>query len=159
MQGPYADLLKRIYALSSAELVAIDARARELGVGGSQWEEAWLAARQGHTSAITAYSRSVSAGATPIAAAAIAGAVAAQHTDALITQDQYETLVQPVVEAIAPGRQAIVERDVKTGLRILSNLGVIWDRCGTVQQRRQFAKLLFSRMTRRRELSAARVGS
>jgi hypothetical protein len=30
------------------------------------------------------------------------------------------------------------ERDVRTGLGILSNLGVIWDRCGTVQQRRQF---------------------
>ena len=110
MQRPYADLLKRIDTLTSAELVAIDERARELGVGGSQWEEAWLAARQGHTSAITAYSRSVSAGATPVAAAAIAGAVAAQHTDALITQDQYETLVQPVVEAIAPGRQTIVKR-------------------------------------------------
>jgi hypothetical protein len=39
------------------------------------------------------------------------------------------------------------ERDVKTGLGILSNLGLIWDRCGTVQQRRQFAKLLFSRVT------------
>jgi hypothetical protein len=108
MQRPYANLLKRIDTLSPAELVAIDERARELGVGGSQWEEAWLAARQGHTSAITAYSRSLSAGATPVAAAAIAGAVAAQHTDALITQDQYETLVQPVVEAIAPGREAVV---------------------------------------------------
>jgi len=39
------------------------------------------------------------------------------------------------------------ERDVKTGLGIVSNLGVIWDRCGTVRQRRQFAKLLFSRVT------------
>src|SRR5256885_7645592 len=108
MQRPYADLLKRIDTLSPAELVAIDERARELGVGGSRWEEAWLAARQGHTSAITAYSRSVSAGATPVAAAAIAGAVAAQHTDALITQNQYETLVQPVADAIAPGRRAVV---------------------------------------------------
>ena len=39
------------------------------------------------------------------------------------------------------------QRDVKTGLGILSHLGLIWDRCGTVQQRRQFAKLLFSRVT------------
>ena len=107
MQRPYADLLKRIYTLSSAELVAIDAGARELGVGGSQWEEAWLAARQGHTLAIPAYSRAVAAGATPRAAAAIAGAVAAQHKDALITQNQYETLVQPLADAIAPGLRAV----------------------------------------------------
>jgi hypothetical protein len=107
MQRPNVDLLKRIDILSSAELAAIDDRARKLGVGGSHWEEAWLAARHGHRSAIPAYSRALSAGATPLAAAAIAGAVAAQQTDAMITQDQYETLVQPVTDAIAPGRQAI----------------------------------------------------
>jgi hypothetical protein len=39
------------------------------------------------------------------------------------------------------------QRDVTTGLGILSSLGLIWDRCETVQQRRQFAKLLFSRVT------------
>jgi hypothetical protein len=39
------------------------------------------------------------------------------------------------------------QRDVKTGLGILSNLGLIWDRCETVQQCRQLAKLLFSRVT------------
>ena len=36
------------------------------------------------------------------------------------------------------------------GLERVSNssyLGLIWDRCGTVQQRRQFAELLFSRVT------------
>ena len=39
------------------------------------------------------------------------------------------------------------QRDVKPGLRILASLGLIWDRCRTVQQRRQLARFLFSRMT------------
>ncbi len=30
---------------------------------------------------------------------------------------------------------------------LLSNRGLIWGRCGTVQQRRQVGKLLFSRVT------------
>ncbi len=37
--------------------------------------------------------------------------------------------------------------DVTTGLAILSSLEVIWDRCATAERRREFAELLFSRVT------------
>ena len=37
--------------------------------------------------------------------------------------------------------------DVATGLTILSSLEVIWDQCGTAERRREFAELLFSRVT------------
>lgn len=107
MQRANADLLERIATLSPAELAAIEDRARELGIGGSQWEEAWLAAHNDHGSAIPAFSRALSAGATPLAAAAVAGAVSALQMRGSISQHQYETLVRPVVEAIAPGRRAI----------------------------------------------------
>ncbi len=39
------------------------------------------------------------------------------------------------------------QRDVTTGLAILSSLEVIWDRCKTAERRRQFAELLFSKVT------------
>src|SRR2546423_15483149 len=37
--------------------------------------------------------------------------------------------------------------DVTSGLAILSSLKVIWDRCATAERRREFAELLFSRVT------------
>jgi hypothetical protein len=37
--------------------------------------------------------------------------------------------------------------DVTTGLAILSSLEVIRDRCATAERRREFAELLFSRVT------------
>ena len=38
------------------------------------------------------------------------------------------------------------QREVKTASGSSPNLGMIWDWSGTVQKRRQFAKLLFSRV-------------
>ncbi|HET9847519.1 MAG TPA: hypothetical protein VFR68_03045 [Candidatus Dormibacteraeota bacterium] len=38
-------------------------------------------------------------------------------------------------------------RDVTTGLAILSSLEFIWDGCQTQERRREFAELLFTRMT------------
>lgn len=37
--------------------------------------------------------------------------------------------------------------DITTGLAILSSLEVIWDRCESEERRREFAELLFTRVT------------
>ena len=49
--------------------------------------------------------------------------------------------------------------DVATGLTILSSLEVIWDQCGTAERRREFAELLFSRVTVDQQLSDPGLGS
>ncbi|TMD42415.1 MAG: hypothetical protein E6I88_04635 [Chloroflexi bacterium] len=107
MRDRTADLLHRIETISPTEWEAVAHRARELQVGGSQWEAAWLAARRGHPSAIAAQSRALSVGASPLAASAFAGAVAAQQARADLTRDQYATLIQPVAAGIAPGQAAV----------------------------------------------------
>src|SRR2546421_6970308 len=104
MRSDADELFDRILQLSPRQWDAIALRARELGVGGARWEEAWLAAGRGHRYAMAAQSRAISAGASPIAAAALAGAVAAQRARAQITAEHYATLVEPAVELIGPGR-------------------------------------------------------
>lgn len=76
----------------------VEARAAALGIGGWRWEQAWIAASAGHAPAVTAYQRALAEGASRLAAAAVAGAVAAVEARDALTSDQYRTLVAPDAE-------------------------------------------------------------
>src|SRR5579871_3344535 len=69
--------IERIETLDPVAWQAIERRAQQQTVGGAAWEEAWMAARIGQAAGIGAQRRALEHGASTMAAAAVAGAVAA----------------------------------------------------------------------------------
>jgi hypothetical protein len=96
MKSTTRQLLERIEALGVADLQAVANRAAKLGVGGSLWEEAWLAARIGQAAGLVAQERALAKGASLLAAAALAGVVAACEADEELTSAQHRTLAAPL---------------------------------------------------------------
>ena len=94
--------IERISELQPQDWAALAARAQAYRVGGDVWEIAWLAARAGHAAGIAAQSRAILAGAPALAAAAIAGAVAACEAREAVDAAQFCTLSDPVGSAIEP---------------------------------------------------------
>jgi hypothetical protein len=98
--------IQQIETLTAADWDAIHGRAKADNVGGSAWEEAWMAAKIGLAAGIAAQNRAAACGASTLAAAAVAGAVAAIEAGDLITREHYASLTDPVANALAvpPGR-------------------------------------------------------
>src|SRR5436309_3237894 len=89
-------MILRMEALSHTDWERIDRRASKEGVGGERWEDAWLAAAVGHPAAIAAQSRALACGASTLAAAALAGAIAACEAEGRLTPEQQTTLMAVV---------------------------------------------------------------
>ena len=92
--------IQRIETLTAADWDAIRDRAQGRNVGGLAWEEAWMAARIGQAAGITAQNRASECGASTLAAAAVAGAVAAIEAGALLSPEHYASLTAPVGNAL-----------------------------------------------------------
>lgn len=94
--------IERIGELRPQDWAVLAARAQAYRVGGDAWETAWLAARAGHAAGIPAQSRAILAGAAPLPAAAIAGAVAACEAREALDAAQACALSDPLGCAIEP---------------------------------------------------------
>lgn len=102
MKPETMEALDRIGQLRPSDWAAILRVVRRLQVGSARWEEAWLAARSGHAAAVAAQSRALQAGASPAAAAALAGATAALEARDQLSNDQFELLVRPGRSILRP---------------------------------------------------------
>jgi hypothetical protein len=71
-------------------------------VGSEWWESAWLAARAGHAAGTAAQVQALRAGASLLAAAAVAGAVAALEARDQLTNDRFTTLTEPAIRVLRP---------------------------------------------------------
>ena len=96
--------IERIGTLTTSEWEIVRRGALKAKVGGYAWDEAWMAANAGHTAGIQAQSRASECGASTLAAAAVAGVVAAIQAANLLTAEQYRTLTEPVGGALGPLR-------------------------------------------------------
>ena len=104
MRGETIRAMERIRTLSSTEWETIRVRALAARVGGYAWEQAWMAAKTGHAAGIAAQQRATAYGASTLAAAAVAGAVAAIQAANLLSAEDYRTLTDPVGAALGgPG--------------------------------------------------------
>lgn len=88
--------IERIGTLTTADWETIRLRALEKKVGAAAWDEAWEAASIGHVAGIEAQRRATEGGASIVAAAAVAGAVAAIQAANLLSGEHYRTLTSPV---------------------------------------------------------------
>ena len=92
--------IERIGTLTAADWEAIRLRAMQKKVGAFAWDEAWTAASIGHHAGIEAQRRAAAHGASTMAAAAVAGAVAAIQAANLLSAEHYRTLTSPVGSAL-----------------------------------------------------------
>ena len=102
MRGEAIRAIQRIQTLTSADWETIRVRALDRNVGGYAWDRAWEAAKPGQAAGIAAQQRAVECGASPMAAAAVAGAVAAIQAVNLLSGDDYRTLTDPVAIMLRP---------------------------------------------------------
>lgn len=100
MRGQTIRAIEGIGTLTATEWETIRIRALNAKVGGYGWDEAWLAARIGHNAGFEAQRRATEHGASIVAAAAVAGAVAAIQAANLLSTDQYRMLTDPVGDAL-----------------------------------------------------------
>lgn len=96
MRSSTRRLIEGIERLSPSDWDRIRSQAAIQGVGGEHWEAAWLAAAVGHRAAIKAQSLALAYGATALAAAALAGAIAASEAEGRLTPDQQAILTGPI---------------------------------------------------------------
>jgi hypothetical protein len=89
-------MIEGIERLSASDWETIRVQAEIQGVGGEQWETAWLAAAAGHRAAIAAQSRALACEAPALAAAALAGAIAAIEAGGRLTAEQQAILTAPI---------------------------------------------------------------
>ena len=111
MRSSTRRMIESIERLSASDWESIRTRAAIYGVGGQHWEAAWLAAAAGHPAAITAQSRAVACGASTLAAAALAGAIAASEAEGLLTPEQEAILTAPIekIEGMSTGGCLLIE--------------------------------------------------
>jgi hypothetical protein len=100
MRSETSRAIERIGTLTSSEWEAIRVRALDRKVGAYAWDAAWIAAKTGQLAGITAQQHTLECGASNLAAAAVAGAVAAIEARNQVSAQQYRTLLDPVGERL-----------------------------------------------------------
>lgn len=96
MRSSTRRMIEGIERLSASEWESIREQAAIQGVGGEHWEAAWLAASAGHRAAVAAQSRAVACEAPPLAAAALAGAIAAIECRGRLTAEHEAILAAAI---------------------------------------------------------------
>ena len=105
MRGEIIRAIQRIHSLTANEWETIRVQALAMSVGGYDWDEAWMAASAGHKAGIEAQRRAGECGASSLAAAAVAGAVAAIQAGTQLRAEDFRTLIDPVGDALGRLRQ------------------------------------------------------
>ena len=89
-------MMEGIERLSASDWETIREQSEMQGVGGEHWEAAWLAAAPGHPAAVAAQSRALACEAPVLAAAALAGAIAAIEVRGRLTAEHQAILTAPI---------------------------------------------------------------
>ena len=103
------DVLDLMHNNQPVDWEAIRIRATLTGVGSWRWEEAWLKALAGHAAGTAAFRQALARGADELSAAAVAGMVAAHHARAVLTEEQFRVLVEPLSLDPPPQGGRVVE--------------------------------------------------
>jgi hypothetical protein len=94
--------ISEIDKLTRSDWQRLRERAASLKVGSERWESAWLAAHAGHAAATAAQAQALRAGASLLAAAAVAGAVAALEAADQLTGELFACLTEPAERVVRP---------------------------------------------------------